>query len=154
MKLIVLLHDVSSAQRLIDMAKLVYGLGFHDFIASKVYGAAASSGVPEVSRLALKSNRFFAVLATAKDAVEIFSPTRILVVTRDYGEPMEPSEIAEKAASTEKPMIIFGGIDAAPSKDVASMGEPVYIRGAESRLGPVAEAAIILDQLRRRLQQR
>ncbi|NOZ88828.1 MAG: exonuclease [Crenarchaeota archaeon] len=146
--LVVLLHDVSSAQRLIDTARLVYGLGLRSFVASKVYGAAASSGVPEASRMAMKLGRLFAVLPSARDAVELLQPDAVIVVSRDYGEPLEASEIAEKLAKAKKPLLVLGGIDAAPSKDVAALGEALYIAGVEHRLGPVAEAAIILAALR------
>jgi SpoU rRNA methylase family enzyme len=145
---IIVLHDVSSAQRLIDFAKLVYGLGFKVLVASKVYGAAASSGVPEVMRLAVKKGRMFTVLGDARDAVELFKPDRVIVVSRDYGDPIDPAEYAREIASKGgRIAFIFGGIDPAPSKDVVSLGEAVYPRGSEARLGPVAEAALLLYPL-------
>jgi len=149
----VLVHDVSSAQRLIDMAKLVYGLGFTHLVATKVYGAAASSGVPEVTRLALRLGRSFSVLPSVKDAIELLSPDRVVVVSKEYGEPMDPWSYAEKLAGQQSVLIIFGGIDAAPGKDVVGLGEPVYLVGAETRLTPVAEAALFLYPLSRILSQ-
>lgn len=150
---IVVLHDVSSAQRLIDMARLVYGLGFSDFIVSKAYGAAASSGVPEASRLALRTGKRFAVLPSARDAVTLTGASSVFIVSSEYGEPMGLDELATLILAEEKPLILFGGIDPAPGKDVAGLGRPVYIRGAGTRLGPVAEAALILYTLRERLQE-
>ena len=150
---VVVLHDVSSAQRLIDMARLVYGLGFSDFIVSKAYGAAASSGVPEASRLALKMGKRFAVLPTARDAVTLTNASTVFVVSSEYGEPMSPDEIASLILSEERPLILFGGIDPAPGRDVAALGRPIYIKGAGTRLGPIAEAALILYTLRERLQE-
>ncbi|KSW12134.1 hypothetical protein CF15_05040 [Pyrodictium occultum] len=147
----VVVHDVSSAQRLIDMAKLVYGLGFTHLVATKVYGAAASSGVPEAMRLALRLGRSFSVLPSVKDAVEILSPGRIVVVSREYGEPVDPWSYAEKLAGEESLMIVLGGIDAAPGRDVAGLGEAVYPVGSEGRLTPVAEAALLLYPLARRI---
>ncbi len=147
-ELIVVLHDVSSAQRLIDFAKLVYGLGFRILVASKVYGAAASSGVPEVMRLALRNGRMFTVLSNVKDVIEIFNPEKIVVVSREYGEPVDPAEYAEKLSEVKgRVVVVFGGIDPAPSKDVVALGEPIYPVSTESRLGPVAEAALILYPL-------
>jgi len=146
---IVVLHDVSSAQRLIDTARLVYGLGHKLFVASKVYGAAATSGVPEVHRMALRMGRSFAVLPSARDVVDALKPSKVIIVSYDYGEPMTAVEIASKLLEAERPALILGGIDAAPSKDVAAMGEAVYIRGVETRLGPIAEASILLYELRR-----
>ncbi|MET1128880.1 MAG: RecB-family nuclease [Thermoproteota archaeon] len=146
---IVVVHDIASAQRLIDFAKLVYGLGFRQLVATKVYGAAASSAVPEVTRLAIKLGRAFHVLATARDAVEVFQPTRVVTVTRDGGEPVDPWSYAEKLEGG-KVMIILSGVDAGLGKDAAALGEPVYPAGTEDKLSPIAEAAILLYPLARR----
>jgi SpoU rRNA methylase family enzyme len=150
-RLLIVLYDVSSAQRLIDTARLAYALGFNQVVAVKAYGAAASSGVPEVNRLALRMGKGFAVLPSLRDMVEIYKPEKIIVVTRDYGEPLEASEIAKRLAAASSAALVLGGIDPAPGKEAASIGEPVYLAGTESRLGPVAEAAIILYELRRLL---
>jgi SpoU rRNA methylase family enzyme len=151
--LYIVLYDVSSAQRLIDMAKLVYGLGFRQLIVVKAYGAAAASGIPEANRMALKLGKGFAVLPSLRDFVDLYNPARIVVVSREYGEPMAPDEIAAKLRTAEKPAaLIFGGIDPAPGKEAINMGEAVYIAATETRLGPVAEAAIILEALRKQAQ--
>ena len=147
-EVILVIYDVSSAQRLIDTARLAYGMGLRQVVAVKVYGAAASSGVPEVNRLALKLGHGFAVLPSLRDFVELYQPRRIVVVSREYGEPVEAKEIAAKLHAEEGvSALILGGIDPAPGKEAASIGEALYLRGAETRLGPVAEAAIILHEL-------
>ncbi|RUM47880.1 MAG: recombinase RecB [Hyperthermus sp.] len=151
MDLIVVLHDVSSAQRLIDMARLVYGMGFKYFIASKVYGAAASSGVPEASRLALRLGRFFSVLPSVREAVEIFEPSMTLIVSYEHGEPLSLEEVGELIERERKVLLVLGGIEPGPGKDVVGLGKPIYIRGVESRIGAVAEAALILYEASRRL---
>jgi SpoU rRNA methylase family enzyme len=90
---IVVIHDVSSAQRLLDVAHVVYGLGFDVLVASKVYGAAASSAVPDATRMALRLGKSFHVLPGVRDAVEIFKPSRIVVLSKEYGEPRSLEEI-------------------------------------------------------------
>ena len=146
-EILVAMHDVSSAQRLIDMARLVYGLGLKQFIATKLYGAAASSGVPDVMRLALRLNRGFYVLPHVRDAVEAFNPGKVIIVSHDYGELLPISEIVARLSNEEKVLLVFGGSEAAPGKDIAGLGEAVYPAGLEARIGPVAEAAIILYPL-------
>ncbi len=140
------LHDVSSAQRLLDMARTVYGLGFRVMVATKVYGAAAQNGVPEATRLALRLGRSFVTLPELRDAVELFTPDTILVVSSEYGEKMDPASIAGLAQG--KTMIVFGGSDPGIGKHEIAVGKPVYIAGVRGRLSPVAEAALILYQLR------
>jgi len=147
-KIIVVLYDVSSAQRVIDVAKTVYGLGYMHYVAVKAYGAAASSGVPEVNRLALKLGKSFAVLPSVKDLVDIYRPERIIVISREYGEPIAVDELASRICQEGTTLLILGGIDPAPGKDVAAIGEAVYIENTETRLGPVAEAGIVLAAAR------
>ncbi|BEP17114.1 RecB-family nuclease [Pyrofollis japonicus] len=142
--LLVVVHDISSAQRLLDMVKLVYSLGFNQIVVTKAYGAAASSGIPDAMRLALRLNRSIYVLPSVKDAVEVFSPDKIVIISREYGEAADVDEIVSRLGNANKPMIIFGGSDPAPGKDIAGLGEALYPRGFEARAGPVAEAAIIL----------
>ena len=147
-KVIVLLHDVSSAQRLVDMARLVYGLGFNVFLVSKVYGGAATSGVPEVSRLALKLGKQFAVLPNVKEAIFLLEPEKVFIVSREHGEPTDPKSIADKVASSQgKVLLVFGGTESSPGKNVVGLGEPVYIVGTDARIGAIGEAAIILYSL-------
>ena len=146
-EILVVMHDVSSAQRLIDMARLVYGLGLRQFIATKLYGAAASSGVPDVMRLALRLNRGFHVLPHVRDAVEAFGPSKVILVSHDYGESLSLSDIVARLSSEKKVLLVFGGSETAPGKDIAGLGEAIYPAGLEARVGPVAEAAIILYSL-------
>ncbi|AEM38880.1 protein of unknown function DUF2122 [Pyrolobus fumarii 1A] len=144
-------HDVSSAQRLIDMARTVYGLGYRVLVATRVYGAAAQNGVPEAMRIALRLGRSFVTLPELRDAVELFTPNTIIVVSKDYGEPMTIDEIAGLAK--DKTMIVFGGGDPGITKQDIAVGRPVYIKGVEGRLSPVAEAALILYALRSQTQE-
>ncbi|ABM80971.1 RecB-family nuclease [Hyperthermus butylicus] len=113
-------------------------------------GAAASSGIPEVARLALKLGASFTILGTVKEAIEVFKPDHVVVVSRDYGEPVVPEEYASKLLERKgRIMLVFGGIDPAPSKDVAGLGDAIYPANTRSRLGPIAEAALILYPIAR-----
>ncbi len=143
--LIVVLHDVASVQRLVDMARLVYGLGIKSFIASKVYGAAATNGIPEVTRMALRLGTSFHIVSSVKEVVELLTPDTVLVVSYDFGEPLEPPEIAGMAKG--RTLVVFGGTDASPTREEAALGKPIYVKGVRSRLGPIAEAALILYPL-------
>lgn len=151
MEPIVVLHDVSSVQRLVDMARLVYGLGLRYFVATRVYGAAAQTGVSEVMKLAFRMGRSFLVFNGVEDAVELFSPGLVLVFSREYGEEAGLEDLVGLILGAEKPMLVFGGSETSITKSVAGLGRPVYLRGVEGQLGPVAEAAIVLYGLVSRL---
>ncbi len=145
MEVIVVLHDVSSVQRLVDMARLVYGLGLRSFVASKVYGAAATNGVPEVTKMALKLGAGFYVVPSVREAVELLRPDTVLVVSYEHGEPVDPGEVAGLARG--RTMIVFGGSEAAPTREEVGLGKAIYPRGVRGRLGPIAEAALLLYPL-------
>ncbi len=140
--IVVVLHDVSSVQRLLDTARVVYGLGIKVMVATKVYGAAATNGIPEATKLALRSNASFMVLPSLRDAVELLSPSIVYVVSYEYGEQIDPNELARNHSG--RIMIILGGSEAAPTRDDANIGKPIYPRGIAKRIGPVGEAAILL----------
>ena len=145
-RVIPVMHDVSSAQRLVDAARTVYGLGFRVFVATRVYGAAAQNGVPEAMRLALRLGRSFVVLPELRDAVELFAPETVLVVSRDYGEPVSLDGLGRLARG--RTMVVVGGGEPGISKGDAAAGKPVYFEGVEARLSPVAELALVLYALR------
>ncbi|MEM1685132.1 MAG: RecB-family nuclease [Acidilobaceae archaeon] len=145
MDIIPVLYNVSSTQRLIDMAKLVYGLGLHIFTACKVYGAAAQAGIPEVMRLALKSERGFIVLPDIGDVIDLFKPSIILIVSYAYAEdfidPFNPPVYSGKV------LVVFNGSDPDFSSSELKYGKPIYIKGVQYRLGAIPEATLILYSL-------
>lgn len=146
MEVLPVIHNVSSAQRLIDMARLSYGLGLKSLVATKVYGGAAQAGVPEVMRMALKAGRGFAVLADLRDFVEVMKPSEILIVSKEHAreliDPASPPVYEGLVA-----LVINGGEPDFSPQEVA-VGRPVYIKGIEQKIGAVAEAAILLYSLR------
>jgi len=143
-RVIPVIHNVSSVQRLTDMARLVYGLGYRLLVVTKPQGAAAQYGVPEASRIAFRSGGSIAVLPDLSDALEVFKPTRLYVFTAEYaGDLIDPTS----PGIPEGSMLAFNGGDPDFTPQEARMGTPVYIRGASSRLGALAEASIVLFAL-------
>ena len=139
------IHNVSSVQRVVDMARLVYGLGLKTLIVTKAYGAAAQSGIPEAMRLALKNNRSLIVLPELSDAVDLVKPDKVLIVTVEHAKKLiDPSGQLELGSRT---LVVFSGSEQGFTPSELSLGEPVYIKGVEARLGAVAEASIILYHL-------
>ncbi|HIP65846.1 MAG TPA: recombinase RecB [Pyrodictium sp.] len=153
MEVIVVIHDISSAQRLIDMARLTYSMGYRHFVASRVYGAAATNGVPEVHRLALRLGTSFAVLSKLSDVIELFNVDKTIIFSYAHGERREVEDIVSVALKHNRIALVFGGSEGAPRKDELGLGTPVYYAGANGWLGPVAEAAIILYALKKHVQQ-
>lgn len=148
-EIIVVVHDISSAQRLIDMARLTYSMGYRHFVASRVYGAAATNGVPEVHRLALRLGTSFTVLSKLVDVIELFNVDKTIIFSYAHGERREIEDIIGAVRNHNRIALVFGGSEGSPRKDELGLGVPVYYASANGWLGPVAEAAIILYALKK-----
>jgi len=149
LEVIPILHNVSSVQRVNDMARLVYSLGYETLVVTKAYGGAAQAGIPEAMRIALREGKRLIVLPDLQDAIELLSPEKILLVSRDYMEeeydPYNPPRYEGRL------LIVFQGSEPDFTAKEAKLGTPVYLKGVtRGRLGPLAEASIILYSLRGR----
>ncbi len=149
MAIIVAIYDISSVQRLVDAAKIVYGMGFNDFVAVKVYGAAAQNGVPEVMKIAIKNKKNFHVLSSLDDIIEVFGINNIFVYSKEYGEEIDESVFAKKVLEAPRTAIVFGGSETSIGRREVSKATAFYIPGINSSIGPLGEMAITLYILQR-----
>ncbi|MEN2999649.1 MAG: RecB-family nuclease [Acidilobaceae archaeon] len=147
MEVLPVIHNVSSAQRLLDFARLAYSLGAEHVIATKVYGAAAQSGVPEVMRLALKLGKSFAVLPDLPDLLEIYRPDIVIMMYGGAGERIDPFN---PPVYRGRVVVVFNGGEPDFSPVELKHGTPLYLAGTSHKLGAIAEAAIVLYFLMRR----
>ncbi|MEZ0345025.1 MAG: RecB-family nuclease [Infirmifilum sp.] len=149
------LHNTSSAQRLAEVARTVYGLGFNHFIVTKAVGSAAQVGVPEAQKLAYKSGKNLLVLADLPEAVELLQPKKVLLVMPGkYGGRRLQDTLAELEKDTtenNKVFIVFGGAEPGLSQRELRLGEVVSPEGIEEDIGTVALAAITLYKIRAHL---
>lgn len=118
-KLIPVLHNVTSAQKLIDFAKLVFSLNINYLVATKVGGVASNVGVPEVNKLAFKLGKTFISLPDLKDAIELLSPDLVILLTSQAQKILETQVFNDK----NKIMLVFSGIENGFSKIDLSLGE-------------------------------
>jgi len=124
-------------------------MGYRHFVASRVYGAAATNGVPEVHRLALRLGTSFTVLPKLVDVIGLFNVDKTIIFSYAHGERREIEDIIGIVRSHNRIALVFGGSEGSPRKDELSLGVPVYYTSAGGWLGPVAEAAIILYALKK-----
>ena len=145
----VVLHNVFSVYRVLEMARLVYGLGFKTFIVTKASGAAAHEGVPQASRLAIKTNRNFFYLADLNDFIELFKPDKAyLFVPKTYArDAFNFDEVIELLRDGKNIALVFGGGEPGLSRRDMEMGEAVYIAHIKDDLGAVPLASIVLYEL-------
>lgn len=146
-EIVPVIHNVSSVQRLVDVAKAAYQLGFKTIAVSKAYGGAAQNGVPEAFKLALRYGASLLVLPDLEDVVETLSPDKVLLVAPNNPNimvnPAEPPRLEGRV------LLVFNGGESGFSPAEEKLGEKIYIDGLDSRLGAVAEAGILLYTLSR-----
>jgi len=144
------LHNVYSNQKVIEAARLVYGLGYKTFVITKASGTAAQSGVPEAHRLALKEGRNIIYLSDIDDAIELLDPQEVyLVVAPPYASnELDPSEIANKAREG-RVLLIFGGSEPGLTRKELERGKAIYPPGIEKSIGTTGLMAITLYLIKR-----
>jgi len=146
LELIPVLHNVMSAQRVLEAAKLVYGLGFKSFVVSKALGAAAQSGVPEAQKLAIRLKRNIFFLVDIDDVIEVFNPDRVLTVTpaKYGGEPL--SKVVNDLSG--KVVVVFGGLEPGLSMREIEKGMHVFPDKVVDDIGSIGLLAITLYMLK------
>ncbi len=139
-RIIVVAHNAGSVQRLVDVARVAYAFDTVKLlVATKPYGVAAQTGVPEVQKMAFKRGKGFMVLPSIEDAVELLGPGRVYTVSWDYGERIDPGSL-----DVDDAMIVLGLTDPGLSKQETGLGTPVYPEKVSAPLGPAAELALLL----------
>jgi len=139
------LHNVFSQQRVVEAARVVYGLGFHTFIVTKASGSAAQVGVPEAQKIALKMGRAFIYLPDLPDALEVLRPDKVLLfVPKKYAQVPLAEAIRDARGRV---LTVFGGADPGLSKRELELGVAVYPEGVLDDIGSTGLLAIGLYQL-------
>lgn len=146
--IIPVLHNTQSSQRLAEVARTVYGLGFSHFIVTKAVGSAAQVGVPEAQKLAYKFSRNLLVLADLADAIELLEPKKILLFLpgKYGGRRLEEvwAEVEKEVKEGDRVFLVFGGSEPGLSQKELKLGEMVSPEGVEEDIGTVALVAISL----------
>jgi SpoU rRNA methylase family enzyme len=152
--LVMTIHNVSSQQRLIELAKVFYGLGYVNLVVSRATGAAAQIGIPEVQKISLKTGGRLIITADLEDAIDLIKPNTIILLTQKaYGKTAyKPEEIAMELSKGLTVMMVIGGLEPGLTSRDLSLGEPTYIQGIEGELGPVGLATIALYELKKHLE--
>jgi len=140
-KLIAVLHNVFSPQRVVEAARIVYGLGYDVLVVTKASGSAAQLGVPEAQKIALRENKTLIYLPDLPDAVDLLKPSHVLLVVPPR---FSAKELLKALGDLQgRVLIVFGGAEPGLTKRELEMGLPVHIEGLED-IGVVGTMAIAL----------
>lgn len=140
------LHNVSSPQRVVELARAAYGLGFSVFVVTKPTGAAAQVGVPEAQKVALREGKSLLILPDLEEAVEILKADAVILVLprklSDKPLTQKFEELVSKKVS--RILLVFGGAEPGLSAREMALGEQVYVDGIEQDIGPTALAVLAM----------
>lgn len=140
--MILVLHNVTSTQRLVDTARLAFQNDVM-FVVTKAGGTAAQAGVPEASKLAYKLGKPFLVLPDLKDAVDLLSPDKVFLVTNSSQKKLLEEDLKGKA------MVVVSGAENGFSKFDLSLGESVRLSDVDVDQNPVVQASLLFYCLRK-----
>jgi len=152
--LIVLIHNISSVQRLIEIAKFIFNYTLASqirlLVISKPTGSAAQTGIPEVSKIAYKQNRSVLIVNELKDAVEILKPEKTFIATSTIKSEVKVEEIVN-SIKKQKALLILPGCEEAFSKYDLALGQPFNIEDMCEKIGIVPYVSITLYEILKRL---
>ncbi len=144
MKLLVVVNNISSPQKLMDLAKTVYTLSDDVLIITRATGMAAQVGVPEVSKYAYKLKRSVIVMPNLQDLIEIIKPSKtLLLVPEDFEGARDLCELV-----TDNSAIVISGNEDGFSRNELGIGDKVFIKDVKEYLPPSAFAAALYTYLR------
>ena len=148
--LYLIVHNVSSPQRLVDVARIVFNKcsPFNYLIVSKPTGMAAQVGLPDVSRMSYKLNRNLIITSSIKDALDLIDAKQVYLINfSDVSELIYPEDIE----LSDKTAIVVSGSDTGFTKSELALGKPIHIAPFTQSLGAVAEVTLLTYGLAKKL---
>lgn len=139
---VLVLNNTSSPSRVIDFIKIGSSMGVKDFAYTKIYGAAAQTGIPDAFKYAYKNGLSLIVMPTLEDFVETVKPNLTILFTgtgQDLNEILGNYRVSESSVA-----LVFDGSDAGFDPLERKLGVQVYLKDIPGKLPVVAEVALSL----------
>jgi len=144
----IIVHNVSSVQRLTDIARFILTYTKKQevpiLVLSRVSGSAAQTGLAEVSKLAYKLGRPILITEGLDDALQIIQPEKSFIVL-SQGE--QVNNILKELRENNKVALILPGSEAAFSKYEASLATPIKVDELSEENGIVPLIAITIHKI-------
>ncbi len=146
--LYIIVHNISSVQRLSDIARFILTYTKkHEvplLVLSRVSGSAAQTGLAEVSKLAYKLGRPILITEGLEDTLQIIKPEKCFIV---LGQGEEIDSVLKELEENKKVALILPGSEAAFSKYEASLATPIKVNGLTEENGIVPLIAITIHKI-------
>ncbi len=140
------LNNTSSPSRVIDFIRIGAAMGVKEFAYTKVYGAAAQTGIPDAFKFAYKNGLSLIVMPTLEDFLETVEPDLLLLFT---GKGEELSKVLNVNRDKKRVSLVFDGSDAGFDPVERKLGVQVYLEDVPGGLPVVAAASLALYVLNR-----
>jgi SpoU rRNA methylase family enzyme len=138
---ILVLNNTSSPSRVMDFIRIGSAMGIKEFAYTKIYGAAAQTGIPDAFKYAYKNGLSIIIMPTLEDFVETVNPG-LTVLFSGTGHVLD--EVLKDNTSTSTIAMVFDGSDAGFDPLEKKLGIQVYLRDVPGKLPVVAEVALSL----------
>jgi SpoU rRNA methylase family enzyme len=142
------LNNTSSPSRVIDFIKIGSAMGVKEFAYTKIYGAAAQTGIPDAFKFAYKNGLSLIVMPTLEDYAETVKPDLLLLFT---GKGEELSKVLGSDSNKDRKRIslVFDGSEAGFDPIERKLGIQVYIEDVPGGLPVLSEVSLALYILNR-----
>ncbi|WP_456481619.1 RecB-family nuclease [Methanopyrus sp.] len=153
----VVYHNVHSPRKVEEMARTVAGFGAERFVVSRALGSAAQEGVPKAQEICLEAGVELLFFQDLKDALEALSPdVTYMAEDAEHGgaKPLDFDAVVEEIEREREVCFVFGSARPGLTKRELELGDEAVYVGTERNVGEVGAAAILLHELRKRLNQR
>ncbi len=147
-------HNVHSPRKVEEMARTVTGLGARRLVITRALGSAAQEGIPAAHRLCLERGTELHVFQDLKEALETLEPdVTFMAEDKEHGgtEPLDFDEVTELIERGKDVWFVFGSARPGLSKRELKLGDRAVYIATEGNIGEIGAAAILLHELRKRL---
>ena len=143
--IVVVLHNVQSVQRVIETAKICYGLGYNTLVISKAIGTAAQTGVPEANKIAMRLGKRLLCVPDIQDAIDLLKPDKVfLYAPKPYAKNVfNPKKIIDEIGQGNLVLMVFGGLEPGLSSRELSLGESFHL-DLPGNIGSIGALSIVL----------
>ncbi len=147
MKYILLLHDTSSSNRVVNFTRIAcsYKEYVKLIVFSRVTGGAAQYGIPDSFKIGYREGVNIIVLQDLEDAIELFKNTPKIQFTKRFGEEFRSLSEALSGIKTNEVMLLFSGSDVGfAENEVLKDAIKIYPKGINKELPPESYLSIFM----------
>lgn len=156
MKVIVVLHDVSSSNRIVDFSRTLTNFknSIKLVVFSRVTGGAAQYGLAEASKILYKDDIPFLIVSDLKELEELsLLKGQVIQVSRSFGRPVKSFEevLSSKEALEDTTLVLSGSDTGFGRSELLSEATIVYPDILSREVSPEVYLVLFMRDLSHRV---